>query len=125
MLPLLCKLLEILDIYIFQYQAYFTTYILLCIHSSTYVDSDLKKKVFITKTFDRFFILIIKTKSTYVRTYVGMCVECRGAELGGSCSPLPCFGDLSSKFWEFLKIHFSLFTIAPLKKFVSANPGRM
>jgi len=31
---------------------------------------------------------------------------------GGSLAP-PCFGDLFSKFWEFLKIHFSLFTIAP------------
>ena len=25
------------------------------------------------------------------------------------------FGDLCSKFWEFLKIHFLLFTVAPIK----------
>ena len=39
-----------------------------------------------------------------------------GAELGGQgalAPPPPSFGDLFSKFWEFLKIHFSLFTIAP------------
>ena len=31
---------------------------------------------------------------------------------GGAIAP-PSFGDLLSKFWEFLKIYFSLFTVAP------------
>ena len=33
------------------------------------------------------------------------------------------WGDLFSKFWEFLKIHLSLLTDAPHKKFASANPA--
>ena len=34
----------------------------------------------------------------------------------------PSFRDLFSKFWEFLKIHFSLLIVAPHKKFASAHP---
>ena len=46
----------------------------------------------------------------------------RGAELWGRGAFPLSFRDLFS-FWEFLKIHFSLFTIAPHKKFASAHPG--
>ena len=44
-----------------------------------------------------------------------------GGAGGGTCPP--CFGDLFSKFWEFLKIHFLLLTDAPHEEFASANPA--
>ena len=58
----------------------------------------------------------------YIRYYYQ--AQRGGVELraGGAIAPLS-FGIYLVKFWEFLEIHFSLFTVAPNKKLASAHPG--